>query len=57
VVPEHVQEALRDAGSKAPEVGLRFARELVELARDRAAGVYIVAPFRRPLAALDVLAP
>jgi homocysteine S-methyltransferase len=56
VVPDHVQEALQDAGSNAPEVGLRFARELVDLARERAAGVYIVAPFRRPLAALDVLA-
>jgi homocysteine S-methyltransferase len=54
-VPQHLQDALRDAGSDAPAVGLRFARELYAQARERAAGVYVVAPFRRPLAALDVL--
>jgi methionine synthase I (cobalamin-dependent)/5,10-methylenetetrahydrofolate reductase len=56
IVPERVQDALRDAGSNAPAVGLEFARELYAQARERAAGVYIVAPFRRPLASLDVLA-
>jgi methionine synthase / methylenetetrahydrofolate reductase(NADPH) len=55
VVPQHVQDALQNAGSNAPAVGLEFARELYTQARERAAGVYIVAPFRRPLAALDVL--
>jgi len=55
LVPERVQEALRDAGSDAPAVGLQVARELYAQARERAAGVYIVAPFRRPLAALDVI--
>jgi len=56
IVPQRVQDALQDAGSNAPAVGLEFARELYAEARERAAGVYIVAPFRRPLAALDVLA-
>jgi hypothetical protein len=55
-VPQHVQDALREAGSDAPTVGLRIARELYAQARERAAGVYVVAPFRRPLAALDVVA-
>jgi homocysteine S-methyltransferase len=55
VVPERVQVALRDAGADAPAVGLEVARELYAQSRDRAAGAYIVAPFRRPLAALDVL--
>ncbi|HEY1369326.1 MAG TPA: bifunctional homocysteine S-methyltransferase/methylenetetrahydrofolate reductase [Gaiellaceae bacterium] len=55
VVPERVQIALRDAGADAPAVGLEVARELYEQSRERAAGAYIVAPFRRPLAALDVL--
>jgi homocysteine S-methyltransferase len=55
VVPERVQAALRDAGADAPAVGLEVARELYEQSRERAAGAYIVAPFRRPLAALDVL--
>jgi methionine synthase I (cobalamin-dependent)/5,10-methylenetetrahydrofolate reductase len=56
VVPEHVQDALLRAGSQAPEVGLELARELVAGSREKAAGVYVVAPFRQPLAALDVLA-
>jgi homocysteine S-methyltransferase len=55
VVPEHVQGRLRDAGSAAREVGLELARELVEAARERAAGVYVIPPFRQPLAALDLL--
>jgi homocysteine S-methyltransferase len=55
VVPTRVQEALRAAGSAAPAVGLEVARTLYAESRERAAGVYIVAPFRRPLAALDVL--
>jgi homocysteine S-methyltransferase len=56
VVPEHVQERLRDAGSGAAEVGLQLARELLEASRERAAGIYLIPPFRQPLAALDVLA-
>jgi methionine synthase / methylenetetrahydrofolate reductase(NADPH) len=55
IVPPHVQDALREAGSDAPAVGLRIARELYAQARERAAGVYVVAPFRRPIAALDVV--
>jgi methionine synthase / methylenetetrahydrofolate reductase (NADH) len=55
VVPTRVQEALRAAGSDAPAVGLEVARTLYAESKERAAGVYIVAPFRRPLAALDVL--
>jgi homocysteine S-methyltransferase len=55
VVPDDLQEALAAAGPSAPEVGLAHARELYAQARDQAAGVYVVAPFRKPLAALDVL--
>jgi len=55
VVPEHVQARLRDAGPRATEVGLELARELVQTSRERAAGVYLIPPFRQPLAALDVL--
>ena len=55
VIPEHVQKRLRDAGSAANEVGLALAKELLEASRERAAGVYVVPPFRQPLAALDVL--
>jgi 5,10-methylenetetrahydrofolate reductase len=55
VVPEAVQARLRDAGANAGDVGLALAKELVEESRRRAAGVYLIPPFRQPLAALDVL--
>jgi homocysteine S-methyltransferase len=54
VVPERVQARLRDAGPDAAAVGLALARELVEESRERAAGVYLIPPFRQPLAALDL---
>jgi methionine synthase / methylenetetrahydrofolate reductase(NADPH) len=55
VVPEHVQERYRAAGANAAEVGSELVRELVAQARELAAGVYVVAPFRRPLGVLDLL--
>ena len=55
LVPEPLQEALRDAGPDAAELGMNHARELIAAARDRSDGVYIVAPFRRPLAVLDLI--
>jgi homocysteine S-methyltransferase len=57
VVPEHVQARLRDAGSDAGDVGLAIARELLEESRERAAGVYVIPPFRQPRAALDLFGP
>jgi len=56
VVPDPLQDALRDAGSGAAEIGLAHARLLLDELRGRVDGVYIATPFRRPLAALDVLA-
>jgi homocysteine S-methyltransferase len=55
VVPEELQTALRDAGPDAAEVGMAHARQLLSAVRDRAAGVYLGAPFRRPLAVLELL--
>jgi methionine synthase / methylenetetrahydrofolate reductase(NADPH) len=55
VVPEPLQEALREAGPDAAALGMEHARELIAASRDRADGVYIVAPFRRPLAVLDLV--
>jgi homocysteine S-methyltransferase len=55
VVPEHVQERYRAAGPNAPQVGIDLVHGLIERARDVAAGVYVVAPFRRPLGVLEVL--
>jgi methionine synthase / methylenetetrahydrofolate reductase(NADPH) len=55
LVPESLQAALLDAGASAAEVGLAHTRRLYEESKEKAAGVYVVAPFRQPLAALDVL--
>jgi methionine synthase / methylenetetrahydrofolate reductase (NADH) len=55
LVPEALQAALLDAGAGAAEVGVAHTRRLYEESREKAAGVYVVAPFRQPLAALDVL--
>jgi methionine synthase I (cobalamin-dependent)/5,10-methylenetetrahydrofolate reductase len=56
IVPDAVQNALQDAGSDAAAVGFGQAREIIAGARDRAAGVCLVAPFRRPLRVLELLA-
>jgi methionine synthase I (cobalamin-dependent)/5,10-methylenetetrahydrofolate reductase len=55
VVPESLQQALLEAGSDAARVGVAHARRLYAESREQVAGVYVVAPFRKPLAALDVL--
>ena len=55
LVPEELQERLRDAGADAAEVGMEAARELYAEAKDRAAGVYLVAPYRQPLNILNLI--
>jgi methionine synthase / methylenetetrahydrofolate reductase(NADPH) len=55
VVPEAFQEQLQDAGADAAALGFRRARELIAGARERAAGVCVIAPFRRPLRVLELL--
>jgi methionine synthase / methylenetetrahydrofolate reductase(NADPH) len=55
VVPDALQDALLEAGPRAGEVGLAHARELYAESREKAAGVYVATPFRRPLAVLDLL--
>jgi homocysteine S-methyltransferase len=54
VVPEPVQERLRDAGKDAPAAGRDLAKELIAGSRSLAAGVYVIPPFRRPEAALEL---
>jgi homocysteine S-methyltransferase len=54
-VPEQLQEALERAGPGAAALGFERARELIEEARGRAAGVCVVAPFRQPIRVLDLL--
>jgi homocysteine S-methyltransferase len=55
LVPQSLQDSLERAGSEAAEVGFAHARELIAASRERAAGVYLVAPFRRPLRVLELL--
>ena len=55
VVPDHVQERYRAAGPGAREVGLALGRELIDGARELASGVYVMAPFRRPLDVVELL--
>jgi methionine synthase I (cobalamin-dependent)/5,10-methylenetetrahydrofolate reductase len=55
LVPDSLQDALESAGSDAAEVGFAHAKELIAASRERAAGVYLVAPFRRPLRVLELL--
>jgi methionine synthase / methylenetetrahydrofolate reductase(NADPH) len=54
VVPEPVQRRLEQAGANAAAEGLALARELYAQAREKAAGVYVIPPFKQPEAALDL---
>jgi methionine synthase I (cobalamin-dependent)/5,10-methylenetetrahydrofolate reductase len=54
-IPDHVQKRLADAGADARAVGFGLARQLSEDARFRAAGIYIIPPFKEPAAALELL--
>jgi len=55
LVPQSLQDALEQAGSDAAQVGFTHAKKLIAASRERAAGVYLVAPFRRPLRVLELL--
>ena len=55
IVPQELQDALEAAGAGAAEVGMAHARELLAAARERCDGVYVVAPYRRPTAVLELL--
>jgi hypothetical protein len=50
-----VQERYRAAGPGAREVGLALGRELIAGSRGLASGVYVMAPFRRPLDVVELL--
>jgi homocysteine S-methyltransferase len=55
IVPDTVQQRLAEAGPDAARVGMELARSLYEEARVKAAGVYVIPPFREPEAALELL--
>ena len=54
-IPQEVQDRLASAGADARTVGFELARALLEEARSRAAGIYVIPPFKEPTAALDLL--
>jgi homocysteine S-methyltransferase len=56
-IPDAVQERLAEAGADARAVGFGLARELAEESRTRAAGIYVIPPFKEPDAALELLTP
>jgi 5,10-methylenetetrahydrofolate reductase len=56
VVPQALQDALGNAGAGAWAVGMSRARALIDEARTRCQGVYVVAPYRKPTAVLELLA-
>jgi homocysteine S-methyltransferase len=55
IVPQDLQDALAAAGSGAAALGLEHAKELVQQARGRCAGTYIVAPYKRPARVLELI--
>ena len=55
VVPDHLQERFRRAGADAAAEGRTIARELIEEARGRVDGIYVIPPFKQPEAALELL--
>jgi methionine synthase / methylenetetrahydrofolate reductase(NADPH) len=55
VVPDALQAALEQAGPDAAALGFEHARGLIAGARERAAGICAVAPFRQPLRVLELL--
>ncbi len=57
VIPEPVQKRLADAGADARSLGFELARQLLEESRSRAAGIYVIPPFKEPDAALELLLP
>jgi methionine synthase / methylenetetrahydrofolate reductase(NADPH) len=54
-IPDEVQRRLADAGPDARRLGFELARDLVQEARSRAAGIYVIPPFKEPEAALELL--
>ncbi len=55
VVPQDLQQALSEAGPDAAQVGMAHAQELLAASRELVQGAYLVAPFRKPLAVLELL--
>ncbi len=56
IVPDPLQDQLADAGAGAAAIGMAHAKRLLDEARERCDGVYVVAPYRKPTSVLELLA-
>jgi hypothetical protein len=54
-VPDDLLAALEAAGPEAAQIGAQRARTMLAQAPERAAGCYIVAPFKNPEEVLTLL--
>jgi homocysteine S-methyltransferase len=54
VIPDRVLSLLEGAGRRAREEGFALARDLLAEAKRRAQGVYVIAPFKSPITALEL---
>jgi len=55
-IPQSVQQTMAEAGGRARQAGFQVALEMLRGIRPRAAGIYIIAPFKQPRNVLDFLA-
>ncbi|HKD10863.1 MAG TPA: methylenetetrahydrofolate reductase, partial [Thermoanaerobaculia bacterium] len=55
LVPDRVLSLLEKAGPRARQEGFAMAREFLAEARRRVQGVYVIAPFKNPISALELL--
>jgi methionine synthase / methylenetetrahydrofolate reductase (NADH) len=55
VVPDRILQLLEKAGARARQEGFALAREMLTESRRRAQGVYVIAPFKSPISALELL--
>jgi homocysteine S-methyltransferase len=55
LVPDQVLARLERAGAGAREEGFAIAREILAESRRRAQGAYVIAPFKNPASALELL--
>lgn len=56
-LPEELLRRLKEAGPEGRAVGFDHARYMLAESRKRAQGAYVIAPFKRPRAALELFDP
>jgi len=54
-IPEDIREEIKQAGHRAPEVGVRFAIELLQEVSNLVQGAYLMPPFKRYDMAAEII--